>query len=77
MRRNEYGSSAPNEALLVLDVGDAAGELAEEFGADNVSPLVEAVDAGEYGGGASPISLNGLFILGRFAGLLVVGAVGL
>ena len=30
-------------------------------------------DVVEYGGGASLISLKGLFMLGRFAGLLVVG----
>lgn len=33
----------------------------------------EQSGAALYGGGASPMSLNGLFMLGRFAGLLVDG----
>ena len=58
--RNVYGSSAPSvvlELLLAAGLTGVGGQSA----------------AAVYGGGASPMSLNGLFMLGRFAGLLVDG----
>ena len=59
--RNVYGSSAPSLAFWLLLLAAGLTGVGGQTG------------AAVYGGGASPISLKGLFMLGKFAGRLVDG----
>lgn len=59
--RNVYGSSAPSLALWLLLLAAGLTGVGGQTG------------AAVYGGGASPMSLKGLVMFGRFAGRLVDG----